>query len=81
MKPVESEILELRLVCEEEVLYISNVGSDCFIIVDNNWVIGLGDNHEESGNLLCVIFKFFLSVGEDKDNCFHVNSKHLQPVS
>ena len=77
MKPVESEILELRLVHEEEVPHISNAGSDCLIIVDNVWVIDLGDNREERGNLLRIIFKFFLSVGEDKDDCFRVNSKSL----
>ena len=81
VEPVESEILELRLVCEEEILHISNAGSDCLIVVDNNWVIDLGDNCEERGNLLHIIFKFFLSVREDKDDCFRVNSKCLQPVS
>ena len=77
VKPVELEILELRLVCEEEVPHASNVGLDCLIIVDNNWVIDLSDNHEERGNLLCIILEFFLSVGKNEGDCFHVNSKHL----
>ena len=81
VKPVKSEILELRLVSEEEVPHVSNVGSDSFIVVDNDGMVGLSDNHKERGNLLCIILKFFLSVRENKGNCLCVNLKHLRPVS
>ena len=53
------------------------MSSDCLIIVDNDWVIDLGDNHKERGNLLHIIYKFFLSVREDEDDCLCVNSKRL----
>ena len=81
VKPVESEILKLRLVSEEEVPHVSNVGSDSLIVVDNDGMVGLSDNCKERGNLLCIILKFFLSVGKNKGDCLCVNPKHLQPVS
>ena len=69
MKPVKLEVLKFGLVSEEEVLYIPDTGSDGPIVVDNDWVVSLSDNHKERGNLFCILFKLLFPVGENKGDC------------
>ena len=45
VEPVEPEVLELGSV-SEEVAYITNLGVDSFVIVNDGGMIGLGDNRK-----------------------------------
>ena len=46
VEPVESEVLEFRPVSEEEVAYVTNLGADHLVVVNDDGVIGLDDNRK-----------------------------------
>ena len=46
VEPVESEVLEFRPVSEEEVAYITSPGADSLVLVNDDGMIGLSDNHK-----------------------------------
>ena len=46
VEQVESEVREFRSVSEEEVAYVANPGVDSLVIVNDDGMIGLGDNRK-----------------------------------
>lgn len=46
VEPVEPEVLKLGSVSEEEVAYVANPGADSFVVVNDDGMIGLGDNRK-----------------------------------
>ena len=46
VEPVESEVLKFRPVSEEEVVYVASPGADSLVLVNDDGMIGLSDNHK-----------------------------------